>query len=138
MDKLFLDTNIILDLVSPRPPFSLFAQKLFSKSQKLNMGIYASALSFPNINYLLSRVTNKETAKQVLLKIKPLITILPLTDKIIQLALASDFNDFEDAIQYYTALENNITTLITRDLKDFKKANIRVMTSEEYLNLNLN
>ena len=135
MDKLFLDTNIILDLVSPRPPFSLFAQKLFSKSQKLNMGIYASALSFPNINYLLSRVTNKETAKQVLLKIKPLITILPLTDKIIQLALASDFNDFEDAIQYYTALENNITTLITRDLKDFKKANIRVMTSEEYLNL---
>jgi predicted nucleic acid-binding protein len=136
MDKLFLDTNIILDLVSPRPPFSLFAQKLFSKSQKLNMGIYASALSFPNINYLLSRVTNKETAKQVLLKIKPLITILPLTDKIIQLALASDFNDFEDAIQYYTALENNITTLITRDLKDFKKANIRVMTSEEYLNLN--
>ena len=136
MEKLFLDTNIILDLVSPRPPFSLFAQKLFSKSQKLNMGIYASALSFPNINYLLSRVTNKETAKQVLLKIKPLITILPLTDKIIQLALASDFNDFEDAIQYYTALENNITTLITRDLKDFKKANIRVMTSEEYLNLN--
>ncbi len=136
MDMLFLDTNIILDLVSPRPPFSLFAQKLFSKSQRLNMGIYASALSFPNINYLLSKVTNKETAKQVLLKIKPLITILPLTDKIIQLALASDFNDFEDAIQYYTALENNITTLITRDLKDFKKANIRVMTSEEYLNLN--
>ena len=136
MEKLFLDTNIILDLVSPRPPFSLFAQKLFSKSQKLNMGIYASALSFPNINYLLSRVTNKETAKQVLLKVKPLITILPLTDKIIQLALASDFNDFEDAIQYYTALEHNITTLITRDLKDFKKANIRVMTSEEYLNLN--
>jgi len=136
MGKLFLDTNIILDLVSPRPPFSLFAQKLFSKSQKLKIGIYASVLSFPNINYLLSRVTNKETAKQVLLKIKPLITILPLNDKIIQLALASDFNDFEDAIQYYTALEHNITTLITRDLKDFKKANIRVMTSEEYLNLN--
>lgn len=136
MEKLFLDTNIILDLVSPRPPFSLFAQKLFSKSQKLKIGIYASALSFPNINYLLSRVTNKETAKQVLLKVKPLITILPLNDKIIQLALASDFNDFEDAIQYYTALEHNITRLITRDLKDFKKANIRVMTSEEYLNLN--
>ena len=136
MDKLFLDTNILLDLISPRPPFSLFAQKLFSKSQKLKIGIYASALSFPNMNYLISRITNKETAKQVLLKIKPLITILPLNDKIIQLALASDFNDFEDAIQYYTALEHHITTLITRDLKDFKRANIRVMTSEEYLNLN--
>ena len=61
---------------------------------------------------------------------------LPLNDKIIQLAIASDFNDFEDAIQYYTALENNITTLITRDLKDFKMASIKVMSSEEYLNLN--
>ena len=61
---------------------------------------------------------------------------LPLNDKIIQLAIASDFNDFEDAIQYYTALENNITTLITRDLKDFKKASIKVMSSEEYLDLN--
>ncbi len=50
---------------------------------------------------------------------------LPLNDKIIQLAIASDFNDFEDAIQYYTALENNITTLITRDLKDFKKASCK-------------
>ena len=136
MDKLFLDTNIILDLVSPRPPFSKFAQKLFSKSQKSKITLFASALSFPNMNYLLSRVTNKETAKQVLLKIKPLITILPLNDKIIQLALASDFKDFEDAIQYYTALENNITTLITRELKDFKKASIKVMSSEEYLNLN--
>ena len=61
---------------------------------------------------------------------------LPLNDKIIQLAIASDFNEFEDAIKYYTALENNITTLITRDLKDFKKASIKVMSSEEYLNLN--
>jgi predicted nucleic acid-binding protein len=84
---------------------------------------------------LIAKVTDKAQAKQILQKIKPLIHILPLNDKIIQLAFASDFNDFEDAIQYYTALEYNITTLITRDLKDFKKASINVMTAQQYLGM---
>jgi len=135
MSMLFLDTNIILDLVSPRPPFSEFAQKIFSRSQRNKIELYVSALSIVNINYLLAKVTDKAQAKQVLQKIKPLINILPLNDKIIQLAFASDFNDFEDAVQYYTALEYNITTLITRDLKDFKKASINVMTAEQYLGM---
>lgn len=135
MDMLFLDTNVVLDLVSSRPPFTAIAQKLFSRSQRLKINLYLSALSIANINYLLAKVSDKKMAKQVLLKIKPLIHILPLNDKIIQLALASDFDDFEDAIQYYTALEHNITTLITRDLKDFKKAKIAVLTSEQYLGI---
>jgi predicted nucleic acid-binding protein len=135
MSMLFLDTNIVLDLVSPRPPFTEFAQKIFSRSQRNKIELYVSALSIVNINYLLAKVTDKTQAKQILQKIKPLINILPLNDKIIQLAFASDFNDFEDAVQYYTALEYNITTLITRDLKDFKKASINVMTSEQYLGI---
>ncbi len=135
MSMLFLDTNIVLDLVSPRPPFTEFAQKIFSRSQRNKIELYVSALSIVNINYLLAKVTDKAQAKQVLQKIKPLINILPLNDKIIQLAFASDFNDFEDAVQYYTALEYNITTLITRDLKDFKKASINVMTAEQYLGM---
>jgi predicted nucleic acid-binding protein len=132
---LFLDTNIILDLVLNRPPYTTFAQKIFSRSQRLKIELYVSALTIPNINYILTKVSDKKLAKQILLKIKPLITILPLNDKIIQLALASDFDNFEDAIQYYTALEHNITTLITRDLKDFKKAKISVMTAEQYLRI---
>jgi predicted nucleic acid-binding protein len=113
----------------------VIAQKFFSRCQRLKIELYVSALSIPNINYLLTKVADKKIAKQILLNIKPLINILPLNDKIIQLALASDFNDFEDAIQYYTALEHSITTLITRDLKDFKKADIRIMTAEQYLGL---
>ena len=135
MSMLFLDTNIVLDLVSPRPPFTEFAQKIFSRSQRNKIELYVSALSIVNINYLLAKVTDKAQAKQILQKIKPLINILPLNDKIIELAFASDFNDFEDAVQYYTALEYNITTLITRDLKDFKKASINVMTAEQYLGM---
>jgi len=112
-----------------------FAQKIFSRIQRLKIELYVSALSIVNINCLIVKVTDKAQAKQILQKIKPLIHILPLNDKIIQLAFASDFNDFEDAIQYYTALEYNITTLITRDLKDFKKASINVMTAQQYLGM---
>jgi predicted nucleic acid-binding protein len=58
---------------------------------------------------------------------------LSVNDKIIELALASDFHDFEDAIQYNTAIENGITTLLTRNLKDFKKAEIAILTAQQFL-----
>ncbi len=133
MDKLFLDSNIILDLIEERQPFYKYAQQIFSKSDKNKICIYTSSLNFANLHYIITKKSSKENAIKLLLKLKSLIKILPLDDKIIQLALASDFDDFEDAIQYYTALEHNIPTLITRDLKDFKKAKISVMTSEQYL-----
>jgi predicted nucleic acid-binding protein len=72
----------------------------------------------------------------MLLKFKTLITVLSVDDKIIELALASDFKDFEDAIQYNTAIENGITTLLTRNLKDFKKAEIVILTAHQYLKSN--
>jgi predicted nucleic acid-binding protein len=59
--------------------------------------------------------------------------VLDVNSKIIDLALSSDFNDFEDAIQYYTATENGIKILLTRNLSDYRKAEITVMTAENYL-----
>lgn len=61
--------------------------------------------------------------------------MLPVDDKVIELALQSEFRDFEDAIQYYCAIENGIEVLITRNLKDFRSATIPVMTAEEFLKL---
>jgi predicted nucleic acid-binding protein len=63
-----------------------------------------------------------------------LVSILAVNDKTIELALSSEFKDFEDAIQYYTAIENKIEILLTRNLKDFRKAEISVLTAEQYLN----
>jgi len=68
------------------------------------------------------------------MKFKTLVEVLPFDDKILELALASDFNDFEDAIQYYTALDNKIDIIITRNKKDFKKSILPVLTAKEYLN----
>jgi hypothetical protein len=62
------------------------------------------------------------------------ISVLSLDEKIVELALnESDFKDFEDGLQYYTALENDLDAIITRNLKDFRKAIISVMTADQYL-----
>ena len=75
----------------------------------------------------------QELHKKMLLKFKTLVNVLSVNNKIIDLALASDFHDFEDAIQYNVAIENGVTTLLTRNLKDFRKAEIVILTAQQFL-----
>lgn len=135
MSSIFLDTNVILDLIEDRKPFSLYTQYIFSRKEANEVILYTSSLNFANMHYIISKKTNKDTALKTLIKLKLLISLLPLTDKIIELSLASNFSDFEDAIQYFTAIENGINTIITRDIKDFKKAKINVLSSKQYFEM---
>lgn len=133
MAKIFVDTDIVLDLLSGRQPHHDFAAELFSLADEKQIKLFVSSLCFSNVNYILSRQYNADQARKMLLKFKTLVTVLPVDDKTIELALSSAFKDFEDAIQYYTAIQNDIATLLTRNLKDFRKADISVMTAEQYL-----
>lgn len=133
MEKAFIDTDIALDLLSERMPHYTHAARLFTMADKGNLLIYVSSLSFSHLNYLLSRQYSHKDARRILNKFKILVKVLSVDEKIIDLSLNSEFKDFEDAIQYYTALENNINTLITRNLKDYKSANIAVMTAQDFL-----
>lgn len=133
MNKIFIDTNILIDLLTKREPFYISASKLFTLSDRKKIKLEISSLTFANVFYLLSKELDRQKAKQILRKFKLLVNVLPLDDKIINLALNSDFKDFEDAIQYYTAIENNLEIIITRNLKDFKLSKIPVMTADEYL-----
>jgi len=134
MERLLIDTNIIVDLLSKRKNFYQEAQELFTLADEQEIKLYISSLTFANTHYLLSKELNSNEARKVLIKFKLLVSILPLDDKILELSLSSDFNDFEDAIQYYTALENKINTIITRNKKDFKTSKLPVLTAKEYLN----
>jgi len=134
INKLFIDTNIIVDLLSKRKDFYQEAQELFTLADEQEIKLYISSLTFANTHYLLSRELNANEARKILIKFKLLVRILPLDDKLLDLALSSDFNDFEDAIQYYTALENNLNIIITRNKKDFKTSKLPVLTAKEYLN----
>ena len=133
MDRLFVDTNIVIDLLSKRENFYEEAQELFTLADTKNLKLYISALTFANTHYLLSRHLSFSEARKILIKFKVLVTVLSIDDKILELALASDFKDFEDAIQYHTALGNNLDIIITRNKKDFKNSALPVMTAKEYL-----
>jgi predicted nucleic acid-binding protein len=133
VEKLFVDTNIVLDLLAKREIFFEEAQILFSRADKKQIKIYISSLTFANMHYILSRNIDEKEVRNVLRKFKVLVNVLPMNDKVLDLALSSKLKDFEDAIQYYTAIENGIKIIITRNLKDFKFSNIPVMTAKEYI-----
>lgn len=134
MSKLLIDTNIVLDLLAKRDPFYKSAAQVFSLADKHKLKLTVSSLTFANTNYVLTRLKSAKEAREILRKFKILVKILSLNEKIVDLALNDeDFKDFEDGLQYYTAVENNQDFIITRDLRDFKQAKIPVMTAEEYL-----
>lgn len=134
MDKLLVDTNIVLDLFSKREAFFKEAQELFTLSDQKKVKLYVSSLTIANTHYLLAKTNKLDLARKILIKFKVLVEVLPMDDKILELALVSDFKDFEDAIQYHTALENNLDLIITRNKKDLKNASLPVFTANEYLN----
>ena len=135
MDKVLVDTNIVLDLLGERKEFLTEAQELFTMSDQKEVKLYVSSLTFANTYYILSQQLKINNVRKILRKFKVLVAVLPMDDKIIDLSLESDFKDFEDAIQYYTAIENEINIIITRNLKDFKNAEIPVLTAKEYMKL---
>ncbi len=134
MKKLLVDTNIVIDLLAKRDSFYDDAAKLFSLADKNKIKLSISSLTFANTNYILQKSQSSSTTREILRKFKILIIVLPLDDKIIDLALNDKgFDDFEDAIQYYSALENNQDIIITRNLKDFKSSKIPVMTANAFI-----
>lgn len=133
MQKVFADTDIILDLLAQREPFYRPAAALFTLADKEEIALQVSSLSFANLNYLLSRQYSATKARKLLLKFKTLVTVLAVNDKVVELALASDFTDFEDALQYHTALENDVRIILTRNHRDYKSADVPVMSAEQFL-----
>ena len=134
MKKILIDTNIVLDLLGQREPFYKDAAKLFSLADRGKIKLHVSSLTIANSNCVLSKLKSAKDARVILIKFKILVVVLELNDKIIELSLNDDsFSDFEDGLQYYTALENEADILITRNLKDFKSSKIPVMTASQYL-----
>jgi predicted nucleic acid-binding protein len=133
-DKVFIDSDIILDLIQEREDYS-DAVRLFSLIEENKVIGYVSPLIFANLFYILRKQASNKFALQVLTRLKALLHILTINEKIIELALSSGFKDFEDAIQFYSALEANLEYLITRNKQDYKKTGIIICNAREYLAL---
>lgn len=132
-DILFLDTNVMLDLLGERDPFYESIAKIVSFADMGEVQIVVSALSYSTVYYILSKFESDRSIKEKLSKFKVIAITSDLTDKVIDKGLVSRFNDFEDALQYHCALNSNCNILITRNGKDFRESDIPVMTPDEYL-----
>ena len=133
MNKYFVDTDVILDLLSQRVPHFHFSAVLFSFAEMGKFELYTSPTVMVNTFYILRKNLGNENAKNALRKLRIILHVIDSSEKVLDLALNSNFNDFEDAIQYYTALNADIQTIITRNLKDYKAADILVQTPEMFL-----
>ncbi len=134
MKKLFVDTNIVIDLLSRREPFFQESATLFSLADKKEIELTVSSLTIANTSYVLLRQMDSNKVKSILRKLRLIVKTLSLDDKIIGLALNDEtFSDFEDGLQHFTALENNQEIIITRNLKDFKNSKVPAMTAQQFL-----
>lgn len=131
--RLFLDTNIMLDLLGERIPYYNAIAKVATLADKGKIVIVVSALSYATVSYFLTKYENIEAAKSKLRKFKVISELCGLDNSIIEKSLNSDFGDFEDAIQYYSALISNCQIILTRNQKDFKLSQLPVMSAKEYM-----
>lgn len=132
--KIFLDTNIVIDYLANRVPFGEEALQIFSFSPRNNQ-LCISALSFTTIFYVLRKHYEHGMLMDMLSSLEQLVEVLPTDEAVIALALRSEFTDFEDAVQYYTALAGNVSVIITRNPRDFRKSMLPIYTPSEFLQI---
>jgi predicted nucleic acid-binding protein len=132
MTKLFLDTNIVLDLLERREPFCYDAVRLFTMAYNKQIRLVVSPTTFTTASFLLHK-HGTEGVRNLLASFRQLVRVVTIDERIIDDSLASQFKDFEDAVQYYTAHKAKADAIITRNGKDFTPSKLPVMTAGEFL-----
>lgn len=131
---LFVDSDVVLDLLCRREPFYDQAARLFTLADRKEISLYTSPVAFANVFYILRKSVGIEKAKELLRKLRLILGVASVQEKVIDLALNSSFTDFEDGIQYFTAKENAIYTFITRNVADYKERDLLIQRPDEFLN----
>ena len=138
MKKVLLDTNIILDFILYREEFYQDAEVIFELSSNQEICSFISASSITDLFYIIKKQKNKDIAKRFLIDLTSFIQIANVDHIVIENALNSDLYDFEDAVQDCVAQINQIDIIITRNIKDFKKAKTKIMSPKDFLKFHLN
>ncbi len=135
MKKVFVDTDILLDLLTGREPFHAPAAALFTLSEKGIIAVFTSSLIFSDLFHILKKSSTGANTWKVLARLRHLVNILAVDEAAIDRALYSRFGTFENAVQNYTAEAGGMTHFITRNVKDFKASTLKVMTADDFLQL---
>ncbi|GAB6887037.1 PIN domain-containing protein [Desulfothermus okinawensis JCM 13304] len=133
--RVLFDTNIILDVLLDREPFTEPAAMLMSKVERSELQGYISAITLTTIYYLLSKNLGKSKARRYIKLILSLFEIAPVTRIVLEDALNSEFADYEDGVVYQSAIHSGVEFIITRNVKDYKKSSIPVCEPLEFIEL---
>lgn len=134
MHTVLIDTDILLDFFYDRKPFANSAESILAKCEIGEIKGYTTSVIYSNCYYLLRKSAGHKTVVRQLRKLLQILDVLPADKSTLLKALDSEFSDFEDAIQHYSALSNGeVHVIITRNVRDYKKSDMAVLTPDEFL-----
>ena len=134
MKNIFLDTDILIDFVGDRKPFSRFALTIFLNAYHKQFKVYTSGNSITTAYYMLGKQTTEKHSRELIIDLMNQIAIIPVTENVLKNAFSSNFTDVEDAVQFFSALTvSDMYCIVTRNIRDYKKSTIPVFSSEELL-----
>ncbi len=134
--KLFIDSDVVIDFFTDREPFANSASELFELNERGKIKLYLSAVSINNIYYIVRKYLGHKKALEVIEELINMMEIVGTTKKEILQAINNNFKDFEDSVQYSSALTiSGIEAIITRNVKDYKHSQIAVITPLDYLKM---
>lgn len=134
--KLFVDSDVVIDYFTDREPHANPASELFELNEQGNVKLYLSAISINNIYYIVRRFLGHKKSLEVIETLTEMTEIIGTTKAEIVQALKNDFSDYEDSIQYSSALTiKGLDAIITRNIKDYKNSSIAVLTPLNFLKM---
>lgn len=131
--KVLFDTNIILDVLFDREPFSDTAAILMSEVERSRLKAFLCATSVTTLYYLIQKAIGRKKAEKAVGNLLELFQISPVNKAILEKALISPFNDYEDAVIYESAQKAGVGSIVSRDVQGFKNAEIHVYSPEELI-----
>jgi predicted nucleic acid-binding protein len=135
MKKLLIDTNIVIDIVIAREPFLIDSEKVFEVIDNIEVKGFLTSNTITDIYFVVKKSEGHKKTIEILKEMLNFLEIIAVDKEIILNSLESGITDFEDAIQYFSALENEIDFIITRNKKDFKNSKIPLLTPKEYCDI---
>jgi predicted nucleic acid-binding protein len=131
--NVFFDTNVLMDVLLDRPPFVAESRKVWFAAERGQIKGLVSALSFPNIYYIVRKTRGPEAAAAMMTMLRDTFTPVALDQQILNQAMDAPFPDFEDAIQHFSALRADARCLLTRNPDHFPRSRVQVLTPGEFL-----
>lgn len=133
MNKVFLDTNVILDLLLDREPFNEDIAEIFEIADERSIILCVSSLTIAYVNYIVSRIEGSKKARTKTKKLLKLVEVENVGKREVLNSANSGFKDFEDGIQNFCALESKHVIIVTRNTKDFKSSELSILNPKEYV-----